>query len=155
MLGVAPGEVGDALDAAIAAGFIHELGAGRYSFVHTLDREAIYMRVGPARRSALHRRAANAIAEVQGGDAWPAAAEIALHLCSSGDEPSAAIEAASAAAEEAIDKAAYGLAVLLLTRALALVPEGDREGRRKLTVRRAVAHQHEFHVYVDARQLSG
>jgi hypothetical protein len=45
--------------------------------------------------------------------------------------------------------------VLLLTRALALVPEEDRALRRKLTVRRAVAHQHEFHVYVDARQLSG
>jgi len=155
MLGPGSAEIGDALDAAIAAGFIHELGAGRFSFVHTLDREAIYMRVGPARRGALHRRAANAIAEVQGRDAWPAAAEIALHLCSAGDEPSLAIDAASQAAEDAIDKAAYGLAVLLLTRALTLVPDHDRELRRKLTVRRAVAHQHEFHVYVDARQLSG
>jgi len=155
MLGAAPEDVGDALDAAIAAGFIHELGAGRFSFVHTLDREAIYMRVGPARRAALHRRAATAIAAVRGEGAWPAAAEIALHLCSAADDPSAAIEAASAAAEEAIDKAAYGLAVLLLTRALGLVPEEDRALRRKLTVRRAVAHQHEFHVYVDARQLSG
>ena len=155
MLGAAPGDVGDALDAAIAAGFILELGAGRFSFVHTLDREAIYMRVGPARRAALHRRAANAIAEVQGRETWPAAAEIALHLCSAGDDPSAAIEAASAAAEDAIDRGAYGLAVLLLTRALALVPEEDRALRKRLTVRRAVAHQHEFHVYVDARQLSG
>jgi DNA-binding SARP family transcriptional activator len=155
MLGAASGEVGDALDAAIAAGFIHELGAGRFSFVHTLDREAIYMRVGPARRAALHRRAANAIAEVRGRETWPAAAEIALHLCSAGDDPSAAIDAASAAAEDAIDRGAYGLAVLLLTRALALVPEEDRAQRKQLSVRRAVAHQHEFHVYVDARQLSG
>jgi DNA-binding SARP family transcriptional activator len=155
MLGAAPGDVGDALDAAIAAGFILELGAGRFSFVHTLDREAIYMRVGPARRAALHRRAANAIAEVQGRETWPAAAEIALHLCSAGDDTSAAIEAASAAAEDAIDKGAYGLAVLLFTRALVLVPEDDGALRRRLTVRRAVAHQHEFHVYVDARQLSG
>ena len=155
MLGVAPGEVGEALDAAIAAGFIHELGARRFSFVHALDREAVYMRVGPARRAALHRRAADAIAEVHGSDTWPASAEIALHLCSADDDPQTAIEAASAAAEDAIDRAAYGLAVLLLTRALALVPDGDRELRRRLTVRRGVAHAHEFHVYVDARQLSG
>ena len=155
MLGAAPDVIGDGLDAAIAAGFILELGAGRFSFLHTLDREAIYMRVGPARRAALHRRAANAIADVHGRETWPAAAEIALHLCSACDDPPAAIDAASAAAEEAIDKAVYGLAVHLLTRALALVPEQDRELRRKLTVRRAVAHQHEFHVYVDARQLSG
>jgi DNA-binding SARP family transcriptional activator len=155
MLGAARGETAEALDAATAAGFIHELGAGRFSFVHTLDREAIYMRVGPARRAALHRRAAAAIAEAQGPDTWPAAAEIALHLCSAADDPAAAIEAAAAAAEDAVDRAAYGLAVLLLTRALVLAPEEDRALRRQLTVRRAVAHQYEIHVYVDARQLSG
>lgn len=155
MLGAAPGEIDDALDAAIAAGFIHELNTGRFSFVHTLDREAVYMRLGPARRAALHRRAANAIAEVQGEDSWPSSAAIALHLCSAAEDPTAAIDAASRAAEAAIEKAAYGLAVLLLTRALAIVPEDDRTFRRALTVRRAVAHQLEFHAYVDARQLSG
>ena len=155
MLDLAPGEIDASLDAASAAGLVDDLDAGRLSFVHTLDREAVYLRLRPARRASLHRRAARAIASVHGEDSWPASAEIALHLCSAGEDPAVAIDAATKAAEQAIEKAAYGLAVVLLTRALAIVPEDDRLSRRTLTVRRAVAHQLEYHTYVDARQLSG
>ncbi len=155
MLDAAPGDLDDSLDAASAAGFVHDLGGGRLSFVHALDREAVYMRLGPARRAALHRRAANAIAVVHGDGSWPGAAEIALHLCSSVHDPAVAIAAATKAAEHAIEKAAYGQAVLLLTRALAIVPEGDSTSRRLLTVRLAMAYQLGYHAYVDVKQLSG
>lgn len=154
MLDVTPGELDDALDTASAAGFIQDLGAARFGFLHALDREAVYMRLGPSRRAALHRRAAKATAEVHGEGSWPSTAEIALHFCAAAQDAAGAIGAASAAAEQAIEKAAYPLAVLLLTRALAIVPEGDHALSRTLTVRRAVAHQLDFHAYVDARQLS-
>ncbi len=155
VLDAAPGELDDALDTASAAGFIQDLGSGRFGFVHTLDREAVYMRLAPSRRAALHLRAARATADVHGEESWPYDVEIALHLCAAANDPQGAIAAATAAAEQAIEKAAYPLAVLLLTRALAIVPDGDRALVRTLTVRRAVANQLDFHAYVDARQLSG
>jgi hypothetical protein len=45
--------------------------------------------------------------------------------------------------------------VLLLTHALAIVPEGDSTLRRLLTVRLAMAYQLGYHPYVDLRQVSG
>ena len=113
------------------------------------------MRLAPSRRAALHLRAARATADIHGEESWPYDVEIALHLCAAANDPQGAIAAATAAAEQAIEKAAYPLAVLLLTRALAIVPDGDRALVRTLTVRRAVANQLDFHAYVDARQLSG
>ncbi len=52
---------GPALREALGAGVLHELGADRYGFRHTLAQQAVYRSIpGPARR-ALHRRAVRAL----------------------------------------------------------------------------------------------
>jgi predicted ATPase len=139
------------LDEAVAAGLVDEVGAGRYRFSHALKRDAVYAGLGASRRARLHRAAADALAEDH-ADEPTRLAEIALHRCegaTDGVGAEAAIELALETAHRASEHGAYGQAVTLLTRALALVPDGDVRRRRLLTARRAVAFQRLWHELAD------
>jgi DNA-binding SARP family transcriptional activator len=141
------------LEEAVAAGLIDEIGAGRYRFAHALTRDAVYAGVGPSRRAHLHRSAANALTERHGLGPGRHLAEIALHLCegaADGVGVDTALELAERVAKLALDDRAYEQAVWVLTRALALLPDGDVERRRLLTRDRAVAFSRLWHSLADA-----
>jgi DNA-binding SARP family transcriptional activator len=141
-----------ALEEGAAAGLVDEVGAGRYRFSHALTREAVYAGLGASRRARLHRAAADALAERHGGEPGPRLAEIALHRCegaADGVGADAAVELAVETAHGASDGGAYGQAVMLLTRALALIPDSDVKRRRLVTAQRAIAFQRLSHVLSD------
>jgi DNA-binding SARP family transcriptional activator len=141
------------LDEGIAAGLLDEVGAGRYRFSHALTRDAIYAGLSASRRGRLHRRAAEVLTGRYGDEPGPHLAEIAVHRCegaAEGGDVDGAIELTVRAAQWASDRGADGQAVMLLTRALAIVPDGEVRQRRLLTAQRAVAFQRLSHVLSDA-----
>lgn len=113
-----PGSAG-ALDAATAAGVLAPRG-DRLRFSHALYREALYYDLPIARRQALHREAARALA-VTGASV----VELAHHLLESGpDAARDAIDHAVRAAALAVDGFAYEDAIAILERARAAIPAG-------------------------------
>jgi DNA-binding SARP family transcriptional activator len=141
-----------ALEEGAEAGLVDEIGAGRYRFAHALTRDAIYAGLSASRRARLHRAAAEALAARHGGEPGPHLAEIALHRCegaADGTDVENAVELAAKAAAWASDQGADGQAVTLLTRALAIVPDGEVKRRRLLTAQRAVAFQRLSHALSD------
>jgi predicted ATPase len=146
------------LDEGVAAGLVDEVGAGRYRFSHALTRDAVYAGIGPGRRALLHRSAALALAERHGLEPGPHLAAIALHRCegaTGGTGAEEAVELAERAAAWALERGADGQAVTLLTRALAVLPDGDLERRRVLTRQRTLAYVRLSHLVYDASSLSG
>jgi DNA-binding SARP family transcriptional activator len=141
-----------ALEEGVAAGLVDEVGAGRYRFSHALTRDAIYAGLSASRRARLHRAAAEAFREREGNEPGPQLAEIALHRCegaADGTDVDSAVELAALAATWESDQGAYGQAVMLLTRALAILPDGEVKRRRLLAAQRAVAFQRLSHVLSD------
>jgi DNA-binding SARP family transcriptional activator len=138
------------LERAAGARLVEEAGAGRYRFAHGLIREALYEGLSKSRRARLHGLAAEALERLYPGEG-PQLVEIAFHLCDAADggdrEP--AVAAAAHAAEWAHDREAYEQAVILYTRALTLLGEGD-ERRRAFSVRRAIAYQRLLHIVIDS-----
>jgi DNA-binding SARP family transcriptional activator len=146
------------LEEAASAGLVEEVGAGRYRFAHALTRDAVYASLGPSRRARLHRLAAEALAKRQGLELGPQLAEIALHRCEAaigGDGVHDAIDLSERAAGWALDRGADGQAVRLLTRALAVLPDGDVERRRRLAKRRGVAFARLSHALIDVPSAPG
>ena len=140
------------LDEAAAAGLVEEVGAGRYRFAHALTRDAVYAGLGPSRRARLHSAAATALADRRGLEPGPGLAEIALHRCEAaagGDGTQDAVDLAELAATWALDHGGDGQGVMLLTRALAVLPDGDLERRRRLAKQRAVAFARLSHTLID------
>jgi tetratricopeptide (TPR) repeat protein len=119
-LGGAP--VDDALAQAHRAGLLED-GASGYRFVHALVRDAIHDDLPPARRTALHRGIAEALARRHGTE--PPLDEIAHHYLAAGPAslPDAA-RAACAAAEQCIRQLAYEDAIAIVDRVLAAVDAG-------------------------------
>jgi DNA-binding SARP family transcriptional activator len=114
--------VGDALDAAIAAGLVRDAQprAGWATFAHAIVREVLQRALGSARSLRLHERVADAL-EAAGGDEVGAAAVIALHRTEAvRDAASArrALAAAMAAAAEATRVRDHAEAARVLERAL-------------------------------------
>ena len=124
----------DGLAELLAAGLIHESGAGRADFRHPLAREAIYDDVPWLRRSAIHRRLAEAL-RARGADS----AEVATHWLAARD-PSRALEAMLEAIEAAAAVHAYRDAARLGRQALDVWPEGERGPERLAVVERYAAH---------------
>jgi DNA-binding SARP family transcriptional activator len=140
------------LDDVVAAGLAEEAGIGRYRFAHALTRDAVYAGLGASRKARLHRSAAAALTDRHGLDSHHHLAEIALHRCegvADGHDAEEAVELACRAATFALDEGAFEQAVALLTRALAVIPDGDVERRRALTRQRAVAFARLTHAYLD------
>jgi class 3 adenylate cyclase len=71
----------DLLGAAVDASLVHERSerAGSFSFEHNLINHTLYDSLGPTRRSRLHRRVAEALEALCGGDPGPRVAELARH----------------------------------------------------------------------------
>jgi DNA-binding SARP family transcriptional activator len=83
--GLAAGEALEALDVALGAGLVVEVGASgrdRYRFAHDLVRRSLYARLSGARRRDLHGRVADAIEASVGSPASPAqVTSLAHHRC--------------------------------------------------------------------------
>jgi DNA-binding SARP family transcriptional activator len=139
------------LDEVVEAGLVEEVSAGRYRFAHRLTRDAVYAGLGPSRRARLHAATADALAELHGLEPGRRLGEIALHRCEAAGEAgdAEAVDLAAAAATTALDEGAYEQAVALLTRALAVVPDGDVERRRKVATQRARAFARLTHAVLD------
>ena len=142
----------DALDEAAAAGLIDDAAGGRYRFAHALTRDAVYSRIGAARRGDLHRRAAAALERVHGLEPGPELAAIALHLLESArpEDRERAVELAERAAEWAFERDAYEQTVTLLTSALGALVDADE--RRRLTRTRAIAFARLTHALFDSER---
>ena len=113
-------EVLGAVDEAEAARLVTARPAvrGRYRFVHALVNETLVDALGPARRSALHREAAAALAADPRAEEL--AAEIAYHHHAAGaaGDPAAAVAWAARAGERALELLAYEEAARLYRLAL-------------------------------------
>jgi predicted ATPase len=139
------------LDEVAEAGLVEEVSAGRYRFAHRLTRDAVYAGLGPGRTARLHAAAALALAEQHGLEPGRRLGEIALHRCEAAGEAgdAEAVDLAAGAAAIAMDEGAYEQAVALLTRALAVVPDGDVERRRSIAGQRARAFARLTHAILD------
>jgi predicted ATPase len=123
-----------------------------YAFTHALVRETLYAALSGPRRQRLHGRVASVLEAQHGLDPGPSLVEIAYHLCEAapvGADAGRTIELAEQAAEWELGRDAYEQSVLLLTRALTLVPPEDRERARRLTLARAIAFQRLSHAAFD------
>jgi DNA-binding winged helix-turn-helix (wHTH) protein/predicted ATPase len=94
--------------------------AGRYAFRHALLREAVYGRVPPGIRAAMHRRIGARLEAALGPAAGEAAAELAMHFDLGGDA-GRAIRHRHQAGRIATRRGAASEAVIHLTRALELL----------------------------------
>jgi predicted ATPase len=94
--------------------------AGRYAFRHAVCQEAVYERLPPGRRVAMHRRIGARLETALGAASGEAAAELAMHF-ELGREPGRAIRHRRRAGEIATQRGAAREAVAHLTRALELL----------------------------------
>jgi DNA-binding SARP family transcriptional activator len=115
----------DALDALLAAAILAEQD-GRYSFAHPLIGEVLRDSLSAARRSVLHRRAAEVLEDRHADDLAVVAGSLAAHYVAAG-QPKRAADNAALAAERALAMAAPGEAVVLYQQALALDPSPARQ----------------------------
>ncbi len=102
-----PDETVEALDAAVDAGLVRETGAGRFTFVHALVRQAVLDELSRTGLARLHWRVAQEL-EREVVDR-PRASEIAYHYAEGRDvgDPGTLARCSLAAADEAIDGAAF------------------------------------------------
>ena len=114
-----PDTAAEAADALAAAGVI---APGRpLRFVHPLVRGAVYAELPGAAKTSAHRRAAQLL-EARGAEPE----RLAVHLLATDPaEDPAVVEALSAAARRALDRAAPETAIAYLRRSLAERPAGD------------------------------
>ncbi len=111
----------DAIEEAVLNGMIRDVpGApGTYTFMHALVRRTLHDDLSVLRRARMHRRVAEAL-ETSSGEPRQNLAEIAMHYLAGAADGVAkkAIEYASRAAAEAIDRATYEEAVRFYEQAL-------------------------------------
>jgi DNA-binding SARP family transcriptional activator len=112
-----------------------------YDFSHDLLREAAYAQVSPPQRWLLHRRVAQALELLHGGDADAVSAQLAEQYARGG-RPGRALVYYRRAADVAAGRFAYAEAVRLHAQALSLVrglPAGQDRDRQELDVLGAMA----------------
>ena len=119
-----------------ALGLVAEDGEGLWSFLHPLIQQALYDRIGEARRHALHAQVLDRLRSI-GAPAGERAPH-ALAVARRGDQM--ALADIQQAAEDAEALAAYESAALYWGQALTLCPEGD-PGNARLHYRLGRAHQ--------------
>jgi class 3 adenylate cyclase len=125
-------------------------GDDQFSFKHGLIRDVAYATLPRATRRARHAAVARFV-EQDAGELDAVAAFLAHHWREAGDADRA-LDYFLTAAERASRGWAKEEAVQFYDRALEVVPENQRERRRRLTLARAVAAQAAFHI-VDAERL--
>jgi len=115
----------DALEDALLAGVIVEASGvlGRFRFSHTLVRETLYEKVAPLRKTALHRRAGEALERIHAANPEPHLAELAHHffLAAPRGDVERGLEYSRRAAEHAVALTAYEEAIRLLQMGLELL----------------------------------
>ena len=130
----------DALDEALSASLLRPLGGDRYEFGHAIVRQTLYDALSPSRQSRLHRRVAQTIEQVHGGDERYAG-ELAFQYHRSRSLPGAAhgLPRALAAADwaERRHSPAHVQAFLVIARDLAV--ESDTAVRADILARLAIA----------------
>ena len=96
----------DALDVAMAANLVLEVGVDRHRFAHALVRETLHGELSSSRRARQHRKVAEAIEARHAGDLDVVVAELATHWteASAGGDPSRAIELTVRAGELAVER---------------------------------------------------
>jgi DNA-binding winged helix-turn-helix (wHTH) protein len=104
---------------------------GRYGFVHSLYRDAVYQWLPATRRLALHRRIAESMECLHGSHASHVAAELATHF-EQGHDAGRAVHYLMRAAENAARRSASRDATDHLTRALDLLDRVDDAAREDL-----------------------
>ncbi|HEY5663313.1 MAG TPA: AAA family ATPase [Ilumatobacter sp.] len=97
-------EVIDALDVAVAANLVVEVGVDRFRFSHALVRETLHDELSSTRRARQHRKVAVAIEALHERDLTAVVAELATHWreATVGGDPTRAIELAVEAGEQAL-----------------------------------------------------
>ncbi|MFB8237166.1 AAA family ATPase [Kitasatospora purpeofusca] len=136
MAGLAEEETAEALTGALAGSVLHELGPDRYGFAHVLAGRAVYESLPGPVRTRLHRRAVEALRELE----QPPLVQIAHHTRQSGDL-AGWLEQAEAAAAQAESMGDLGTAADLLQQVLeqpGLAPE--RVARAALALSRATRY---------------
>ncbi len=115
-----------ALDEAVDARLIREIGIGEYVFSHALIRSALYDEVRPTRRSRLHLRVTDAIATVHASEIDAHLGELAYHSAHSvgSGDVARAVEYSRRAGERALDQLAHDDAVTWFKQARDLLEEG-------------------------------
>ena len=106
--GDAPDSTLDALDEAVAARVVTELGSGRYQFAHALVRDTVYSTLTASRRARLHHRVGKGLASLP-GDVDRHLPALAHHFAQAATDGggAAAADFALAAARQAITKVAW------------------------------------------------
>ena len=117
------------MQVAADSGLVDYRGPGRYRFVHALFREALYGGLSSEQRLRQHRAAATCLSERYRDAADSPVAQLAYHWfeASRGGFDPEAITWCHRAAEVAINKRAYGEAIVQIERALALLDLGEDE----------------------------
>jgi predicted ATPase len=121
--------------------FIYEqpaVGDTEYAFKHALTQEVAYKSQLTERRRALHERAAHAIEEIYAQQPQDHYSDLAHHF-RRGNDAAKAIRYAQLAAEQAVNRGAYGEATSLIETALQLIdklPEANGRLRAELPLRR-------------------
>lgn len=130
-------DVLDALDTAIAASLVVEVGVNRHRFAHALVRETLHDELSASRRSRQHRKVAAALEARHVNDLDAVITELATHWteASAGGDPTHAVELTVRAGAQAEDRGAYESAVRWFETALELMEDidsFDAERRRTL-----------------------
>ncbi|HUI26841.1 MAG TPA: AAA family ATPase, partial [Candidatus Kryptonia bacterium] len=122
-----------AIEAAIAAGLVEEIGVDAYRFAHSLVRTTLYEALSDTRRVRLHHRVAEAIAARRPNDVT-ALANHYSHAATGGDLRKA-VDYCAKAGDDALAKLAYDQAVVFYRHALTLLakdPDRDATEYREL-----------------------
>ena len=114
-----PEHVLDAIEEAVSAGLVRDVGRGRFVFAHALVRQVLYSGLTSSRRMQLHLRAAEAMEA--GDDARPEV--LAFHFAEAAPYgPIAkAVDYALAAGRRALERLAYEEAIAMFARGLAVL----------------------------------
>ena len=135
----------DALEAAIAAGLVIEVGVDRFRFAHALVRQTLHEELTSSRRARQHRRVAEALELLQEGRTDEVLPQLALHWAEAvaGGDPSVAIDYAVRAGDQADGRLAYEEAAAHYLGALDLLDgaDGDEAAEGRILARLAGAQQ--------------
>jgi DNA-binding SARP family transcriptional activator len=118
----------DALDEAVAAHVVAEVGSGRYQFAHALVRDTIYSTLTSTRRARLHHRVGDALASIP-GDTAPRLPALAHHFAEAASDGAAtqAGRCALAAARQAFDHSAWEDVLVFVRAALGVLSSTEAE----------------------------
>jgi hypothetical protein len=119
-----PEELLDALDEALRAGLINEIGPSSYSFTHALIRQTLYEELSSTRRVRMHRRIGEAIEHAPAADRQIGALAYHFSQAALDGQIAKAADYALAAGHQALDRLAPEEAVVQLERGLELLELG-------------------------------